>query len=260
MSQLPPIRHRPVADAAGDAERVVGAERTDEGEQRHQSDERHRLTGQRVAHFAKRERRILQFANNPVALAYRTVTRGAGLLTLPRSANPTLWRICDDHSNRIHQGRRTGGHARLCCLAHVRGRRRRTSRSVSRALRSADGDVRVALHRQMEDAKFPGDAGVVGAIMRPAASGTVRVIFADVAPGAYAVAVFHDADGDGELAQNFLGMPTEGYGFSNGAVGFMGPPSFADAVVTVGEGGGHAFRLGADRLFRCRWARGPGND
>ena len=103
-------------------------------------------------------------------------------------------------------------------------------------LRSADGDVRVALHRHMEDAKFPGDAGVVGAIMRSAASGTVRVIFADVAPGAYAVAAFHDADGDGELAQNFLGMPTEGYGFSNGAVGFMGPPRFSDAAVTVGEG------------------------
>ena len=103
-------------------------------------------------------------------------------------------------------------------------------------LRSADGDVRVALHRQMQSADFPGDAGVVGAIMRPAASGTVRVVFADVAPGAYAVAAFHDADGDGELAQNFLGMPTEGYGFSNGAVGFMGPPSFADAAVTVGEG------------------------
>ena len=103
-------------------------------------------------------------------------------------------------------------------------------------LRSSDGDVRVALHRHMEDAKFPGDSGVVGAIMRPAASGTVRVIFADVAPGAYAVAAFHDADGDGELAQNFVGMPTEGYGFSNGAVGFMGPPSFADAAVNVGEG------------------------
>ena len=103
-------------------------------------------------------------------------------------------------------------------------------------LRSADGDVRVALHRHMEGAKFPGDAGVVGAIMRPAASGTVRVIFADVAPGAYAVAAFHDADGDGALNQNFVGMPTEGYGFSNGAVGFMGPPSFEDAAVSVAEG------------------------
>ena len=103
-------------------------------------------------------------------------------------------------------------------------------------LRSADGDVRVALHRQVSGAEAIDEAVVVGAIMRPAASGTVRVIFADVVPGAYAVAAFHDADGDGELAQNFLGMPTEGYGFSNGAVGFMGPPSFADAAVTVGEG------------------------
>ena len=102
-------------------------------------------------------------------------------------------------------------------------------------LRSADGDVRIALHRQMQNADFPADKGVVGAIMRPAASGTVRVIFADVAPGSYAVAAFHDADGDGALNQNIVGMPTEGYGFSNGAVGFMGPPSFADAAVIVDE-------------------------
>ena len=103
-------------------------------------------------------------------------------------------------------------------------------------LNSARGDVRVALHRHMPEGDFPGDSGVVGAIMRPAAAGTLRVVFADVPPGAYAVAAFHDADGDGELAQNFLGMPTEGYGFSNGAVGFMGPPSFEDAAVSVAEG------------------------
>ncbi len=103
-------------------------------------------------------------------------------------------------------------------------------------LRSADGDVRVALHRQLSGSEAIDEAVVVGAIMRPATSGTVRVIFADVTPGAYVVAAFHDADGDGELAQNFVGMPTEGYGFSNGAVGFMGPPSFEDAAVTVGEG------------------------
>ena len=86
----------------------------------------------------------------------------------------------------------------------------------------------------MSGAEAIGDAGVVGAIMRPAAAGTLRVVFADVAPGAYAVAAFHD--GDGKLTQNFLGMPAEGFGFSKGAVGFMGPPSFADAAVTVGEG------------------------
>ena len=101
-------------------------------------------------------------------------------------------------------------------------------------LRSAEGDVRVALHRQVPDGDFPGDAGVVAATIRSAAPGAVRVVFADLAPGDYAVAAFHDADGDGELATNFLGMPTEGYGFSNGAVGFMGPPGFEAAAVSVG--------------------------
>ena len=101
-------------------------------------------------------------------------------------------------------------------------------------LRSAEGDVRVALHRQVPDGDFPGDAGVVAATIRAAAPGAVRVVFADLAPGDYAVAAFHDADGDGELATNFLGMPTEGYGFSNGAVGFMGPPGFEAAAVRVG--------------------------
>lgn len=102
-------------------------------------------------------------------------------------------------------------------------------------LRSADGEARIALHRRVDGVKFPDDAGVVAAISRRAAAGSVRVVFTDLPPGDYAVAAFHDADGDGELATNILGMPTEGYGFSNGARGFMGPPRFDAAAVTVGE-------------------------
>ena len=127
--------------------------------------------------------------------------------------------------------------AAMCCTAALATGAAAADLEVHVAgLRSADGDVRVALHRQTTGAKAVGDAGVVAASFRSAAPGTVRFVFTDVAPGAYAVAAFHDGDGDGDLATNFLGVPTEGFGFSNGAVGFMGPPSFADAVVTVGEG------------------------
>ena len=104
-----------------------------------------------------------------------------------------------------------------------------------KGVQSAEGDVRVALHRHVPDGDFPGDESVVAAALRPAAPGTVRFVFPDVEPGAYAIAAFHDADGDGDLASNFLGIPTEGYGFSNGALGFMGPPSFEAASFTVGE-------------------------
>ena len=70
-SQFAAHRHRPVAEAAGQPEGIVSAEGADEGEEQHQADERRPLTGQRAAQFAKRERRFLQFANNPVAFAYR---------------------------------------------------------------------------------------------------------------------------------------------------------------------------------------------
>lgn len=64
-------------------------------------------------------------------------------------------------------------------------------------LNSADGDVRVALRRQTPDVAAVGDAAEVDAFKRPAASDIVRVVFEDVAPGAYAVAACHDAHGDG---------------------------------------------------------------
>ena len=41
--------------------------------------------------------------------------------------------------------------------------------------------------------------------------------FEDIPPGTYALAVVHDENMNGKLDTNLLGVPTEGYGFSNGA-------------------------------------------
>lgn len=49
----------------------------------------------------------------------------------------------------------------------------------------------------------------------------------------YALAVFHDVNGNKYLDKNFLGMPEEKYGFSNGARGTFGPPYYSDAIFTV---------------------------
>ena len=100
-------------------------------------------------------------------------------------------------------------------------------------MRSTEGHARVAVHKRVSGVAFP-EGGVVAAIWRPADTGKIRFVFTGLAPGDYAVAAFHDADADGKLAQNIVGMPTEGFGFSNGAVGFMGPPGFDEAAVTVG--------------------------
>lgn len=56
-----------------------------------------------------------------------------------------------------------------------------------------------------------------------------RCDFEDIPPGTYAMAVIHDENMNGKLETNWLGIPTEGYGFSNDAKGVMGAPSFSAA-------------------------------
>ncbi len=56
-----------------------------------------------------------------------------------------------------------------------------------------------------------------------------RCDFEDIPPGTYALAVIHDENMNGKLDTNFLGVPKEGYGFSNGAKGLLGAPSFEAA-------------------------------
>lgn len=62
----------------------------------------------------------------------------------------------------------------------------------------------------------------------------IRLTVHDLPPGRYAVKLFHDENGNGELDSNVVGLPTEGYGFSNNA-GRFGPPSFEDAAVMLEE-------------------------
>lgn len=61
--------------------------------------------------------------------------------------------------------------------------------------------------------------------------GRATCVFNDVPTGSYAVAFFHDAKMTGKMVKNMLGIPQEGYGFSNDAKpSAMSPPSFSDAA------------------------------
>jgi uncharacterized protein (DUF2141 family) len=93
------------------------------------------------------------------------------------------------------------------------------------------GPVMVALYNKAED--FPAtDKGLVGQAV-DAQAGSAVAVFHDLAPGRYAVAVFQDLNRNGKLDKNFLGLPTEPYGFSNDARGSFGPPSFDVAAVDI---------------------------
>lgn len=57
----------------------------------------------------------------------------------------------------------------------------------------------------------------------------------ELAPGRYAVAVFHDLNDNDELDRVPPGLPAEPYGFSND-VGRWAPPSFSGALISVEAG------------------------
>lgn len=65
-----------------------------------------------------------------------------------------------------------------------------------------------------------------------AATGDTLMRFADVAPGAYALTVLHDENGNFR-ADMMLGIPREGVGFSRNPVLRMKPPSFDMARFAV---------------------------
>jgi uncharacterized protein (DUF2141 family) len=97
----------------------------------------------------------------------------------------------------------------------------------------------------------PDPLRLVGTAIR-AKRGAESTCFTHLSPGRYAVIAIDDENDNGRLDENIFGVPTEGYGFSNDATGFLslGAPSFAAAAITVGGANMRA-------SIRLRYPAGP---
>ena len=100
-------------------------------------------------------------------------------------------------------------------------------------IRSNSGSVGIALYE--EGADFPDGEPLKAESISLRGSGSVEYTFEDVPAGDYAVAVMHDENDNGDMDFNEYGMPMEGFGFSNEAMGDMGPPDFDMAAFTADE-------------------------
>ena len=60
--------------------------------------------------------------------------------------------------------------------------------------------------------------------------GKVSTTFENIPSGKYAISYFHDENKNNVLDTGTMGIPSEGYGFSNDARGFMGPPKLKDQI------------------------------
>ncbi len=64
-------------------------------------------------------------------------------------------------------------------------------------------------------------------------NGEASAEFLNVPYGEYAVATYHDENGNGKFDTRFPGIPTEGYGISNDVRGRFGPPPFEPARIPI---------------------------
>ena len=101
-------------------------------------------------------------------------------------------------------------------------------------LKAKTGAVMLSLVAS-EDA-YADKAPATGQAMAQVSGDTAVAGFKGLAPGRYAIKAFHDVNGDGKMATNPFGMPTEPFAFSNNAHGNMGPARWADAAFEVKAG------------------------
>ncbi|HIE03040.1 MAG TPA: DUF2141 domain-containing protein [Thiotrichaceae bacterium] len=93
------------------------------------------------------------------------------------------------------------------------------------------GNIMVGVYES--DAAFLNDDGRIAQASVPATeakAGLIRTQFDLQVGKTYAIAAYHDTNGNEKLDENFFGIPKEGYGFSNNARGTFGPPSFEKAA------------------------------
>lgn len=89
-------------------------------------------------------------------------------------------------------------------------------------IKNTKGVVRVGIINKAED--FPYDAYTGKKI--PINGNSINVKFTGLAPGEYAIVVHHDENCNDKLDKNVLGVPLEGYCFSNNVKALVAPPKF----------------------------------
>lgn len=103
-------------------------------------------------------------------------------------------------------------------------------------VRSAQGLIAVTLYAD-DSRRFLARRGSLYVGRVPARAGVTRMCIFVPAPGTYGLAVYHDADANRRFNRNAIGLPAEGYGFSNDAPTLFGLPSFRSVRLAVPRDG-----------------------
>lgn len=107
-------------------------------------------------------------------------------------------------------------------------------------IEKVEGAIMLAMFDAAE--AYGGAGAPVRSVRIPVSGAEVTTTFEDLPAGRYAIKLYHDANGNGEMDTNMVGLPIEGYGFS-GNGGRFGPPAWDDAAFEVSEDGGNTISI-----------------
>lgn len=100
-------------------------------------------------------------------------------------------------------------------------------------VRNADGQVTTTLYADAPD-RFLVKNGSLYVVRTPAIAGVTRYCLFVPQPGVYAIAVYHDEDNSGTINRSgVLGIPTEGFGFSNNPPTLASLPTFRSVRLNI---------------------------
>lgn len=100
-------------------------------------------------------------------------------------------------------------------------------------VKSGEGQVAATLYAD-NSSKFLVKHGSMYVGRIPATAGETRLCLFVPKPGVYAIAVYHDQDGSGTINRGgLLGIPTEGFGFSNNPPTIASLPSFRSVRISI---------------------------
>jgi uncharacterized protein (DUF2141 family) len=102
-------------------------------------------------------------------------------------------------------------------------------------LETSKGRVELAIFNSSET--FLDEKKYFKHLSMPIESGQKSVVFdLELPAGEYAFSAFHDENGNGKLDKNWVGIPTEAYGFSNNFKAKWGAPSWEKTRFFIEKG------------------------
>lgn len=119
------------------------------------------------------------------------------------------------------------------CTFHIAMAQNGTISVHIKNIKNDRGNIEIGLYNQ-EDGFTVYSQSYLGASIKARKEG-VSHTFENIPSGRYAISVFHDKNSNKKIDKNWLGIPTENYGFSKNKFGTFGPPDFEDVSFTLAE-------------------------